>query len=60
MRTNSVVVFAAVALTLGGCQTHLMTTPAVVSAGHVDPFVRVVPEFQNNQATVFVASARTA
>jgi len=60
MRTESVVVVAAVALTLGGCQTHLMTTPAVVSAGHIDPFSHVVPEHQNNEAPVFVASARTA
>ena len=60
MRTKSVIVGAAVALILGGCQTVLMTTPAVVSAGHIDPFVRVVPEYQNSEARVFVASARTA
>ena len=60
MWTKSVVVVAAVALTLGGCQTHLMTTPAVVSAGHIDPFGHVVPEYRNNEAPIFVASARTA
>jgi hypothetical protein len=37
-----------------------MTTPAVVSAGHIDPFQSVVPEHQNTEAPVFVASARTA
>ncbi len=60
MRTKSVIVGAAVALILGGCQTVLMTTPAVVSEGHIDPFVRVVREYQNSEAPVFVASARTA
>ena len=60
MRTKSVIVGAAVALILGGCQTVLMTTPAVVSAGHIDPFGHVVPEYQNSEAPVFVASARTA
>jgi hypothetical protein len=37
-----------------------MTTPAAVSTRHIDPFVRVVPEYQNTEAPVFVASARTA
>jgi hypothetical protein len=60
MRTKSVIVGAVVALILGGCQTVLMTTPVVVSEGHIDPFVRVVREYQNSEAPVFVASARTA
>ncbi len=61
MQTKSivVVVVAAVVLILAGCQTHLMTTPAVVSAGHIDPFGHVVPEYRNSEAPVFVASART-
>lgn len=46
-------------LVVCGCRTHLMRTPSVVSAGHVDPFSHVVPEFQNTRAPVFVASART-
>ena len=57
---KSLVVLAVVMVILGGCQTHLMTTPAAVSDGHINPFDRVVPEYQNSQAPVFVASARTA
>jgi len=59
MRKLSVVVVAAVIVSLGGCQTTLMPTPAIVSEGHIDPFAHVVPEYQNSEAPVFVASART-
>ena len=60
MRTKSLLVLVTVVVGLGGCQRHLVTTPTVVSEGHVNPFVHVVPEYQNSEATVFVASARTA
>ena len=59
MRQLSVGVVAAVLVILGGCQTTLMPTPAIVSDGHIDPFKQVVPEYQNSEAPVFVASART-
>ena len=59
MQMKSFVLIAAVVLSLGGCQTHLMTTPAIVSDGHINPFDHVVPEYQNSEAPVFVASART-
>lgn len=58
MRMKSSIVVAALLLTLGGCQTYLMTTPTAVSDGHINPFERVVPEYQNTKASVFVASAR--
>jgi len=57
---KTLVVVVPVLLGLAGCRTHLMTTPAVVSAGHIDPFVHVVPKYRNSEAPVFVASARTA
>ncbi len=59
MRIKCVLVLVAALPTLGGCQTVLMKTPAVVAAGRVDPFQHVVPEWQHNRAPVFVASTRT-
>jgi esterase/lipase superfamily enzyme len=59
MRKISVIVVATVVVSLAGCQTTLMPTPAIVSDGHIDPFKLVVPEYQNSEAPVFVASART-
>jgi esterase/lipase superfamily enzyme len=57
---RSVLVLVGVALVMGGCSgTVLMKTPAVVANGEVDPFEHVVPERQNSEVPVFVASART-
>ena len=58
MRTTIAVVLAAVILVTTGCGTVLMKTPAAVSSGKLDPFARVIPERQNSEAPVFVASAR--
>ena len=49
----------AVLLVTAGCGMVLMKTPAAVSSGKVDPFAHVIPERQNSEAPVFVASART-
>jgi hypothetical protein len=54
-----VVVIAAALFILGGCRTMLMKTPAVAADGLVDPFEHVMPERQNSEVPVFVASART-
>ena len=59
MRAKSVIVVAAAVLSIGGCQAVLMKTPAAVSDGKIDPFEHVVPEHQNSEAPIFVASART-
>jgi hypothetical protein len=58
MRTTIAVVLSAVILVTTGCGTVLMKTPAAVSSGKLDPFARVIPERQNSEAPVFVASAR--
>jgi esterase/lipase superfamily enzyme len=49
---------SAVILVTTGCGMVLMKTPAAVSSGKLDPFARVIPERQNSEAPVFVASAR--
>jgi esterase/lipase superfamily enzyme len=58
MWTKIAVVLSAVVLITAGCGTVLMKTPAAVSNGQLDPFARVIPERQNSEAPVFVASAR--
>jgi esterase/lipase superfamily enzyme len=58
MRAKIAVVVSAVVLITAGCGTVLMKTPAAVSNGKLDPFARVIPERQNSEAPVFVASAR--
>jgi esterase/lipase superfamily enzyme len=59
MRAKVAVVLSAVVLVTAGCGMVLMKTPAAVSSGKLDPFARVIPERQNSEAPVFVASART-
>jgi esterase/lipase superfamily enzyme len=59
MRTAIAVVLSAVILVTSGCGMVLMKTPAAVSSGKLDPFAPVIPERQNSEAPVFVASART-
>ncbi len=59
MWTKSVIAVAAVVVCLGGCETVLMTTPTVVTAGEIDPFKVVAPQYQNSEAPIFVASGRT-
>jgi esterase/lipase superfamily enzyme len=60
MRTATGVVLSAVILVTAGCGGMvLMKTPAAVSTGKLDPFAPVIPERQNSDAPVFVASART-
>jgi esterase/lipase superfamily enzyme len=58
MRAKIAVVVSAVVLITAGCGTVLMKTPAAVSSGKLDPLARVIPERQNSEAPVFVASAR--
>jgi hypothetical protein len=58
MRAKVAVVLSAVVLVTAGCGMVLMKTPAAVSSGKLDPFARVIPERQNSEAPVFVASAR--
>ena len=58
MRAKIAVVVSAVVLITAGCGTVLMKTPAAVYNGKLDPFARVIPERQNSEAPVFVASAR--
>lgn len=61
MRPRSILLLALTlaAPILVGCKSTLMKTPAAVSIGGVDPFFAVMPRWRNNQAPVFVASART-
>lgn len=59
MGTKSLVMVAAVMVSLGGCEAVLMTTPSAVTYGKINPFRDVVPRYQNSEAPIFVASGRT-
>ena len=50
---------AALCALAAGCGSTLMATPAVVVAGEIDPFERVIPERRTSEVPVFIASART-